>query len=345
MTTPCPTCSTLTLRPCWRRAGWRFHLGIGGPHEPRVVRHAPRLARGCEEGRGAPGYGRNAGCGGVPGDRAQALRGVCQVTFDLLDPEMAYFFGFVQADGHLRKGKGGKGSFAVELTYGDRDLLVRFATLVDSYSSIRERTRSTNFKADVHSATWSVFAAPFRDELHRLGVPYGDKSTLVAPPKVPFSAPHYFRGLLDANGSVGVTSMGLPFVSWCTASTEMAQGVAAFITSITGQCKLTNRNKRDAVYNIAVFKEDAQVLIRALYPDGCLCLERKRLSAGMALAWERPEGMRRNGARRKWTKEEDAVVLTAPSIVAAERLQRTVKAVNLRKHRLLRAESSRLEGT
>jgi LAGLIDADG-like domain len=42
----------------------------------------------------------------------------------------------------------------------------------------------------------------------------------------PFSTNDYLRGLVDADGSVGITSLGLPFVSFTTASEDL-RGIAA----------------------------------------------------------------------------------------------------------------------
>lgn len=64
---------------------------------------------------------------------------------DLTVPEYAYMFGFLQADGHLRQGVGQKGTLTVELNARVTELLRTFQKLTPYYSSITERTRSTNF--------------------------------------------------------------------------------------------------------------------------------------------------------------------------------------------------------
>ncbi|MFI1368289.1 hypothetical protein [Streptomyces griseochromogenes] len=131
---------------------------------------------------------------------------------DLTVPEYAYMFGFLQADGHLAKGVGQKGRLTVEISAQDIDLLREFQKLTPYNSSIRERTRSTNF-AEMHTAAiWSVCSLEARTTINELGLPYGRKSKTIAPPNVEFPRCDYLRGLIDADGSVGFTSKGFPFV-------------------------------------------------------------------------------------------------------------------------------------
>ena len=106
----------------------------------------------------------------------------------------------------------------------DMPLLYAFQGLVSCYSSVTTRTRRTNFETEHTSATWTVCSLAFRDEIKRLGIPAGKKSTCIAPPPVSFSARDYYRGLVDADGSVGITATGLPLVSLCTSSPAIIEG-------------------------------------------------------------------------------------------------------------------------
>jgi hypothetical protein len=57
--------------------------------------------------------------------------------------------------------------------------------------------------------------------------------------------------------------------------------------------------------------------------------------AGPAVAsWTRPKGMRARSAPKRWSPEEDAVVMQMTQKDAAERLGRTVRSVNMRSWRL-----------
>jgi hypothetical protein len=119
-------------------------------------------------------------------------------------------FGFLQADGHLAQGVGQKGRLTVEINARDIELLRQFQKLTPYYSSVSERTRSTNF-AELHrSATWSLCSLEARTLINDLGLPYGRKSKTITPPRGEFSPRDYLRGIIDADGSVGFTSKGLP---------------------------------------------------------------------------------------------------------------------------------------
>ena len=91
---------------------------------------------------------------------------------DLACPEHAYFFGFAQTDGNHYAGVGQKGRFAIELSDRDDDVLRSFSALLDVYSRLSYRERTTNFGPH-SSAVWTVSSLAFRRELTELGLPAG----------------------------------------------------------------------------------------------------------------------------------------------------------------------------
>ncbi|MFG3100074.1 LAGLIDADG family homing endonuclease [Streptomyces sp. NPDC048182] len=249
---------------------------------------------------------------------------------DLSVPEYSYMFGFLQADGHLTPGTGKKGRLSVEINARDVHLLREFQRLTPYYSSVRERSRSTNF-----AAIWTLCSLEARTLLNGLGLPYGRKSDGIAPPSSGFSPRDYLRGVVDADGSVGLTSKGYPFVSLTTASTELAAFFCQYGQEVTGLERSSKRNARDAVYNVLYMMEGAQSLASHLYYRGCLALERKRRAAISLGDWKRPATMRAVHTRRRWTPCEDRILLKLGSPAAAsEALGRTVQSCSLRLWRL-----------
>jgi hypothetical protein len=242
---------------------------------------------------------------------------------ELKIPSHAYFFGFIQADGHLHRIKGNKGALTVELSGQDRWLLEQFAQLVPVYSSIYTRRRKTNFKDGHESAVWTVYDLAFRQTLLALGMPEGRKSGIVKPSEVEFSKPDYYRGIVDADGAL------------TTNSEALANGYMGFVEQIIGKAKTSSRNLRDQVFNIAVFKEDAQRLAAAMYYEGSLALPRKMEKARQVAEWVRPMEMRKVENRKRWTLEEDSFVLTHSITDSAAALGRSKKSINLRRWRLL----------
>lgn len=254
---------------------------------------------------------------------------------NLTTPEHAYFFGFVQGDGHLSRSKRqpNKGKLTVELSVRDKDILFQFQRMFPE-SSISYRHRTTNFSDDYDSVIWRMCRQEFREQLETLGVPTGKKSLIVAPPKVSFSTFDYWRGFIDADGSLGLTIKGLPYLSLVTASQHMAVAYESLIFDILGKHKALNRNKRDSVYNITLFREDAIQVIRVLYYEGCLALNRKLEKAKEAIAWVRPANMRIVVGMRDWTKEEDEIVLSYGVEEASVELKRSISSIKNRRFRL-----------
>ncbi|MFD9316878.1 LAGLIDADG family homing endonuclease [Streptomyces sp. NPDC060053] len=254
---------------------------------------------------------------------------------DLRVPEYAYMFGFLQADGNLYQGAGRKGRLTVEINAKDVQILRHFQKLTPYYSNITARTRCTNFAASHSSATWTLCSLEARTTLNELGLPYGRKSKTVAPPHGDFSPRDYLRGLIDADGSVGYTAKGFPFISLTTASTAIGTYLCRYAQQLTGAERNIKRNARDAIYNILYTKEKAQKLATELYYNGCLALERKKTTADTLNDWVRPAGMRVAPERRRWTAHEDRVLLGLNNDAAAAKdLGRTVPSCSVRLWRL-----------
>lgn len=219
----------------------------------------------------------------------------------------------------------------------DKPLLEKFQAMFPFYSSILSRTRDTNFKQDYEAVTWSVSHRAFREELEFLGLPVGSKSGTIKPPEVAYSLPDYLRGLIDADGSLGLEKHGYPFLGLTTSSDIIASTYMDFLYSLTGRRKQQGRNKRDQVYNILIFKEDAQEAAAALYYDGCLALPRKARKAAEIVPWKRPFAMRVAHRRSLWTPEQDTFLLCHTLQESMTVLGRNFNSVKIRRGRIRRA--------
>lgn len=253
---------------------------------------------------------------------------------DLRIAETAYMFGFLQADGHLYANTRNRGKLTLELKAQDMWLLEQFARLVPFYSSIKTRTRRTNFSEQHTSVVWSVHSRDFRDALVQRGFTVGRKSEVICIPEGEFAKTDYFRGIVDADGSLGITAQGFPYVSLITASENLALGFADFIYETTGSRKVIGRNQRDGVFNISVFKEVSQILASRLYYPNCLALPRKAAKVPEIIAWQRPPDMIRK-VYRAWDAEQDQFLLTHSLEEAIRHLRRTEKSVKTRLWRLV----------
>ncbi|MFJ7130506.1 hypothetical protein [Streptomyces sp. NPDC098101] len=254
---------------------------------------------------------------------------------DLEDPRYAYMYGFLQADGHMSSQSRQKGRLTVEINARDIQILREFQQLTPYNSSITERTRATNFSKSHHSAIWTLSSLEARNTLDRLGLPYGKKSKKITPPRVPFSRRDYLRGVIDADGSVGFTGQGFPFVSLTTSSTAVGAYLCHYAKKVTGAERRIKRNTRDGIYNVMYTKEAAVQLVTHLYYPDCLALERKKTAAASLTSWERPPGMKVRPPRKPWTAEADRILLVAPTLAhAAAELGRSQSSCQVRRWRL-----------
>ena len=255
-------------------------------------------------------------------------------ALDLKRPDHAYMFGFLQCDGHLSQNTRNRGKLSVELSAVDRSLLERFRDLVPFPSSITTRTRRTNFSEQHTSVVWTVCYLEFRRELIALGLPVGKKSQVVHPPSVEFSIVDYLRGLVDADGSVGLTSTGIPFVGFTTISDALKDFFLRSCPPGGRQRRVVSRNKRDDAFNVMVMREAAVELATTLYYEACLALPRKAEAAHRVQSWRRPSGMRKVSSKR-WTAEEDRIALERTVAEAVRLLGRTPSSVTMRRWRLV----------
>lgn len=254
---------------------------------------------------------------------------------DVTKPHYAYMYGLIQTDGHMSSETRNRGKVSIELREQDKAVLETFMQLVPYYSKLSTRTRTTNFSQQYTSVTWRICAIQFRDSLLSLGMTYGKKSHAIAPPVCTYAQVDYFRGILDGDGSLGLTGNSYPFVALVTASPALAEAYISFLSKLTGKLKKFIPNTRDGIYNITIYKEDAQLVASTLYYDGCLALARKKQSAQMIREWKRPETMRkRDFARQTWTVDEDKYILSHTIEESAENLGRTMKSIKVRLWRL-----------
>lgn len=193
----------------------------------------------------------------------------------LEDPNYSYMFGFMQSDGSLYEGTRNRGKLTVELKQTDRHILDEFQSILPYNSSVRERTRKTNFSNSSTSVIWTVCMKEFRDTIKDWGMPVGKKSNLIDLPKQNFITRDYFRGLIDGDGSVGITAKGYPFISFTTDSDNIIAAYIELLQTVINKRRTCNRNSRDNIYNLCVYRKDAQLLADYLYYEGCLCLQRK----------------------------------------------------------------------
>ena len=241
----------------------------------------------------------------------------------------SYITGFLHGDGHYSIQTRNRGRIEVELSYRDIDILDKIENiLIDVKRS--DRTRDTNFKNNYVSCILSIYNKEIRNFLD---IPIGKKSNRVCPPS-DIMVTHYIRGLFDADGSIGMTADNKPFWSLCTSSEHVKTLVLKEIKHCLNFEKRINRNKRDNVYNIVLFNEDAVIYSSMLYRNATIYLDRKYNKFLKICKWERTVP-KRKGRQKIWLPSEDKIVLT--NLTLKEKisiLNRSASSVKTRAWRL-----------
>lgn len=164
-----------------------------------------------------------------------------------------YIIGFLQGDGHHTESTRNRGNLSIELNHRDIDILEKIKEIIVPHINvtIKSRVRDTNFKKGSYQTTLLMYDLAFRTAIKPY-VPVGRKSDIIEPPYLlpNFSKRHYIRGLIDADGSIGISKDNRPFISLCVSSEKIKEFLIKDIQEITGLKKEMNRNTRDNVYNI-----------------------------------------------------------------------------------------------
>jgi hypothetical protein len=207
----------------------------------------------------------------------------------MLNEIESYIFGLLITDGSLYLTSRNRGKVSLEVSYIDLDIVEKLCKFI-SGSKIYTRERITNFSGKkVHrTAIFINFKLEFRTKLISYGFPIKNKTMNASIPIVEFNEFDFWRGVIDGDGSLGITSKNIPFISLVTKSENLKIEYLKFLEKYLNIKKSINRNKRDNVYNIMVTNENAIKLINLIYYDTSkIYLNRKFIKAKQVLLWQR----------------------------------------------------------
>ena len=241
------------------------------------------------------------------------------IHLDLENPIHAYIFGFLQADGSVEYNLN-KHNYRISLEIHERDLhLLSFIkTKLDIKSNIF-------FRPNRPTSTLFIYSKSFVEHTIRLGIPAGKKSKLICPPQNMINNPDYWRGIIDADGSVGFFNdiRHKPFIGLTTSSESLASGFISFANTISGKSKLIDSCLVKNIYRITYYCEDAQKLCNTLYYPGHLpSLHRKNNKAKQVKNWERTYVK-----KPLWSLDDIEFIKTHSIKTSIAKLGRTDKAI------------------
>lgn len=245
----------------------------------------------------------------------------------------SYVLGMLQTDGHLSE-YGNKGKLSIELAEKDADIIYKIAPVISSSHTIIKRTRTTNFKENCESILFTTCDKNAREKYKKYGLPVGKKSQVICPPKISYSEADYYRGIIDGDGSVGITAKNKPFISLFTKSSVLIEAYKQFILKVTGINRNVSISARDNMYSICSFNEEAVLLTKVIYYRD-FAISRKYENAKCVMQWQRPDKIKkRSTGCKKWTNEEDIFILANTIEKSKLQLQRSGSSIRMRRFRL-----------
>jgi hypothetical protein len=233
-----------------------------------------------------------------------------QDAFDVITDESAYWIGFLFADGSADKKK--QWWISARLTASDRGHLAKLRDFLGSTHPITE-CPAGNFGgyASKPSSRLKVPSVHLARRLLELGRYTGDiPLELTNIPLELTNSRHFWRGVVDGDGSLGVTSKGFPEFQ-VVGSRRVMDAFLDFLRREAAAARMTVRPSK-SIYTVATAGHTATRVIRLLYGDASVGLERK---ANIARAILEADTTRRERAReiersrlmriREWYEAEE----------------------------------------
>ena len=204
-------------------------------------------------------------------------------AFDVPTPEAAYWTGFLLADGCVSDG----GTVSLALAARDVEHVERFRAFLGAGSAVRLRGTTTPHP----QAVLQVRSRPLAAALALRGVTPRKTWTAVAVGELA-DDPHFWRGVVDGDGSVGTwgRKRPQPGVFLCGVSLRLLEQFVGFAGHAIGGRTPTiyhYRNGRGGIHRAQVSGGPAVALVRMLYGAGGVALPRKQARADAILAARR----------------------------------------------------------
>jgi hypothetical protein len=199
--------------------------------------------------------------------------------FDVIDtPDKAYWLGFIAGDGYVREDRG---ALIVRLAQGDAEHLRKLGVALGSSAPLRRIRGSTKAPDNLYAGLF-IYSMPLAKALAGHGVVQAKSLILRAWDGAPSLMRHYWRGLIDADGTIMATHN-----QWqvsLVGSKDSVHGFAEWTRSIAPV--ITAHPK--PIGNIWFFgvrgRVQCRAIAEALYGDCSTALDRKRERAQALIA-------------------------------------------------------------
>ena len=208
---------------------------------------------------------------GLKQNRNHSRLGVNEDYFKKWSSNMAYILGFTLADGCIVHGtyKGYSDSLKFGVQKRDTDILEKIKKELDSDHKISVCKEANHF---------SITNQTIVNDLKKLGIKYR-KSLRETVPNVPKKyIKDFIRGIIDGDGSIHFDKRNYPTISVCGGENTITFIQDYFLSKFAIYSKISKCKKNNEcqfIFYIAYRCNSAKTLIRYLYNDSNLYLERK----------------------------------------------------------------------
>lgn len=243
---------------------------------------------------------------------------------DLTLEEKSYIYGLLITDGtmHIQNSETYTGQVQLEVSKRDEDIIDKLNSII-SYSTKRERIRNTNFKENYCSIIFATSRQSFIKDLIDFGFPIENKTINARPPSFEYDKSAFWRGVLDGDGSLGIEHSSKDtlraYLSLTTKSEQLKDEFCKYLNSITGKMYDPKRNKRDNIYNIGCVGYTACKVLKEIYRNCTIYLDRKYNKFLECLQWE---------VNQQLTERKPCVY--TPRVVTDETREKLKKAAKIR---------------
>lgn len=223
--------------------------------------------------------------------------------FEQIDtPEKAYWLGFLTADGcmHPTAAHPDGAYLTIDLSITDADHLVKLKDAIGASRNVRKAVKRSGERLQGY-ASLAIGSYRLAKALVALGITPRKSATVEPWNGPPDLMPHFWRGLFDGDGSLARKGPGL-YTAFLCGSEACVRGFLAWAHEICG----TNAEpyfKTGCWYVSISGRYQVPKLVRAMYADATVSLNRKQERANAILAADGPR--KKPGPASRFASEEE----------------------------------------
>lgn len=189
-------------------------------------------------------------------------------AFNVITEESAYWVGFLMADGNVSYRHGNSPEISLVLQARDKEHLIKFRSFLKSEHALINIHKCNSIRFSIRSKTLVA-------NLKRYNV-VPCKSFTACAPSVLMLNRHFWRGVIDGDGSIGVYKAGIMLRLY--GSFELLNQFLMFIKVYTPDCKVTVRKHKN-IHIVNLCGKYAKDMINVLYDNCSIALSRKFTAA------------------------------------------------------------------